>query len=101
MGHVRWRLFGTFAVLGRASGYASFMTSSARCPSGSNEITLSVGEYIMGDNYPVAESSTDRTITIYNAGTAVKDGSFTASDTLTVELSSTSGQYVFEISGGT
>ena len=53
----------------------------------------------MGDNYPAAESSTARTMAIYRGSTEVTE--FEADDTLTVELSSTGGQFLFEISGGT
>ena len=97
MSHFQCRLLGGVTLLGRASGYASFMVQSARCPSGSNAVTLDVGENIMNSN---VVSSTARTMAIYRGSTEVTDLTFTANDTLTVELSSTSGQYVFEISGG-
>lgn len=68
---------------------------------GSDAKSLEVGNYIMGDSYPPSETSTDRTISLYRSGAEVADGLFMADDTLTVELSSTSNQYMFEIEGGT
>ena len=69
---------------------------------GSDAKSLEVGNYIMGAyNGPPSETSTDRTISLYRSGAELTDGSFTADDTLTVELSSTSNQYMFEIEGGT
>eukprot|EP00620_Florenciella_sp_RCC1587_P018344 CAMPEP_0182577670 /NCGR_PEP_ID=MMETSP1324-20130603/38513_1 /TAXON_ID=236786 /ORGANISM="Florenciella sp., Strain RCC1587" /LENGTH=427 /DNA_ID=CAMNT_0024793525 /DNA_START=60 /DNA_END=1343 /DNA_ORIENTATION=+ len=84
-----------------ASGYASYMLSDNHCLGGSDAKSLEVGNYIMGDSYPPSETSTDRTISLYRSGAEVADGLFMADDTLTVELSSTSNQYMFEIEGGT
>ena len=74
--------------------YSSMMTSS-KCGT-----SLSVGEDIM--RY-TAVSSTSRTVSFEDStGTAVACGSeYTAGATYTAQLSSTSNQYVIEISGGT
>ena len=74
--------------------YATKMTSTD-CG-----LSLSAGETIM---YNTAVSSTSRTVFFEDStGTAVACGSeYTAGATYTAQLSSTSNEYVIEISGGT
>ena len=91
---MRFRLAVAALCLPRVHAYASLMTSSYCATS------LAAGEDIMSG---AATSSTARSVSFEDAsGTAVACGSeYTAGSSYTAQLSSTSGQYVIEISGGT
>ena len=89
---LRWLVLSS--LLARACGYASRMTGS------SCGMSLSAGTAIMGVN---AAASTSRTVSFFDSdgATVACGGEYTAGATYTVQLSATSSQYVFEVSGGT
>jgi hypothetical protein len=79
--------------LHHVQGYASYMTQSSYCSR-----ALTVGTTIMGR---AAVSSTSRTISVTRNGSPLTSGaSYVYGETLVATLSSTSSEYVMQVSGG-
>ena len=78
-------------MVGRAEAYASSMCTSSK--------SLTAGTTIMGAS---ATSSSSRTVYFQRSGSTLTCGSdtYTSGETLTAVISSTSNQYVLEVSGG-
>lgn len=77
----------------RISGYATYMTQSSYCSR-----SLTAGTQIMSH---AAVSSTSRTISVTRNGVALNSGdAYVYGETLVASLSSTSGEYVIQVTGG-
>ena len=88
-----WSLRGAILLrlLGRTEAHASSMCTSSK--------SLTAGTTIMGAS---ATSSSSRTVYFQRSGSTLTCGSdtYTSGETLTAVISSTSNQYVLEVSGG-